>query len=242
MMVFLRKLHKWLSLLIGLQVLLWLLSGLVISLLDADKVSGRQWTNSTPHELESIPKDELLEPYELPAKHLNGALGVSLAIRHGQPVYRIKHVSAEVLLDARDGSVLTTGKAEAKKLALLDFTGHGDIISITPGTAPDLETRNSTGAYWKIDYSDDANTSIYISEASGEILERRNRYWRVHDFFWMLHIMDYSARKDFNNSLVITLALVAVWLGISGFILLFGSFRRRDFRFPGLPWTTDANR
>lgn len=38
-MTFLKKLHKWVALLIGLQVLLWLLSGFMISLLDPARVS-----------------------------------------------------------------------------------------------------------------------------------------------------------------------------------------------------------
>ena len=231
MMKFLKKLHKWLSLLIGLQVLLWVISGLGISLLDPAKVSGQQWMNPARDIQETLPAGELLEPDELESEHLRGALGIDLVLTNGKAVYRVTHVSTEVLLDASDGSVLSTGKADAEKLALWDFKGDGDIISITTGMAPDLETRDSTGAYWKVDFSDDANTSIYISAYSGDILERRNNYWRVRDIFWMLHIMDYSAREDFNNSLVITVALVSLWLGISGFILLFGSFSRRDFRF-----------
>ena len=39
MMRLLKKVHKWVGLLIGIQVLLWLLSGLMISLLDPAKVS-----------------------------------------------------------------------------------------------------------------------------------------------------------------------------------------------------------
>jgi Na+-transporting NADH:ubiquinone oxidoreductase subunit F len=241
MMVFLKKLHKWVSLLIGAQVLLWLLSGLVITLLDPDKVSGQQWMNPASGKQETLSQSALLEPGELPPEHLSGALGISLAVTNGAPVYRIKYVSTEILLDAINGSVLTTGKVEAENLALQDFKGNGEIISITTGTAPDLETRNRTGAYWKIDFSDDANTSIYISVSSGEVLERRNRYWRVHDFFWMLHIMDYSTRKDFNNPLVITVALIAIWLGISGLVLLFGSFSRRDFRYLKLSGNTTGD-
>ena len=52
----------------------------------------------------------------------------------------------------------------------------------------------------------------------------------------MLHIMDYPGRQNFNHPLIITVALVAIWLGLSGFLLLFGSFSRQDFfflRFPG---------
>ena len=116
-------------------------------------------------------------------------------------------------------------------MALKDFSGDGVVVSIQSGVAPDRETRDSLGAYWRVNFSDRANTSIYISASTGEILERRNSFWRVRDFFWMLHIMDYPGRKDFNHPLIITVALIAIWLGISGFLLLFGSFSRSDFSF-----------
>ena len=37
-----RKLHKWVGLLIALQFVLWLASGLVMSLLDHDSVQGHE--------------------------------------------------------------------------------------------------------------------------------------------------------------------------------------------------------
>jgi len=43
--------------------------------------------------------------------------------------------------------------------------------------------------------------------------------------------MDYSGHENINNPLIIIVALIAIWLGISGFILLFSSFNRRDFWF-----------
>jgi len=234
MMRLLKKLHKWVGLLIGLQVLLWVLSGLMISLLDPEKASGRQWADITPHEPKSLPSGVFLEPDELPTAQTDDALSISLSVSRGEPVYTIRHTTGETLLSAIDGSFVLTGKADAEKLAKEDFTGEGDIIVSTAGIAPDMETRDSSGPYWKVSFSDGANTSIYISAATGEILERRNSFWRVRDFFWMLHIMDYSGREDFNNPLVITVALIALWLGISGFLLLFGSFNRHDFYFLNL--------
>jgi ferredoxin len=79
------------------------------------------------------------------------------------------------------------------------------------------------------DFDDRFNTTFYIDPYSGALATRRHRYWRIFDFLFMLHIMDYSGRTDFNNVLIIIVALVAIWLGISGFILLFGSFSWRDF-------------
>lgn len=230
-MALMRKLHKWISLLIGLQVMLWLISGLVIALLDPAKVSGAKWRNPTQLTPETIPPGALLEPFELPAAHLEGALEISLLARNSRAVYRIRHDASEVLLDATDGRVITTGESEALLIARRDFAGAGEPISITAGVAPDLETRDHLGPYWRIDFSDAADTRIYVSTATGKVLERRNDYWRTHDFFWMLHIMDYTQREDFNNPLVIGVALVSAWLGISGVVLLATNLRRRGFRY-----------
>jgi Na+-transporting NADH:ubiquinone oxidoreductase subunit F len=231
MMVFLKRLHKWVGLLIGLQVLLWLLSGLIISLLDPLKVSGQQWANPAEPGQAELQAAVLLEPDELPAELLKNALGIKLYVNRGQPVYRIQSHEGESLINAIDGSIIMFNQTDAETIAKQDYTGDGEISSIQAGLAPDMETRRRTGDYWKVDFSDDINTSLYISTASGEILERRNSYWRVRDFFWMLHIMDYSGRENFNSSLIIIVALIAIWLGISGFILLFSSFNRHDFYF-----------
>lgn len=231
MMVFLKKLHKWLGLLIGLQVLLWVLSGLAISLLDPAKVSGRYWSAPAEHEQKTLRQDILLEPSELAPEHVNDARSIKLTHNRGLPVYRVQRGSGEILLNAMDGSLLIIDQAGAEAIARQDYRGNGDIITIAAGMAPDMETRRRAGKYWRVEFSDRVSTSIYISAASGEILERRNSYWRVRDFAWMLHIMDYSGRENFNNSLVIIVALISAWLGISGFILLFNSFNRHDFNF-----------
>ena len=231
MMVFLKKLHKWVGLVIGIQVLLWLLSGLMLSLLDPEKVNGEKWAQASSQTTGEIQNVALLEPDELPVEHLEGAQSISLEARRGRPAYRIRRQDGTILIDANNGSAIVTSKHEAQMLAKKDFTGSGDVISVTGGVAPDLETRDNTGRYWRINFSDKARTSLYISVSTGEILQRRNSYWRVFDFFWMLHIMDYADHEDINNTLIISVALIAIWLGISGFILLFCSFNRHDFYF-----------
>lgn len=227
----LKKVHKWVGLLIGLQVLTWLASGLAISLLDPEKVSGKKWavTNmAAPPALDTMP---LLEPADLPAALLKDALGIELMYRHGKPVYVVSRPGGKALVNAPDASVIVIDQTAARQIALKDFNGNGEIVSIEKGTAPDRETRDSHGDYWRVNFTDRPNTSIYVSASTGEILARRNSFWRVRDFFWMLHIMDYPGRENFNNPLIISVALIAIWLGISGFLLLFGSFTRRDFFF-----------
>ena len=231
MKVFLRKLHKWVSLAIGIQLFLWLSSGVMMAQLDPEKVSGATWSNNSHAKPQDNRFTGLLEPQQLPAEQLENATGIWLEMNRGIPIYRIRRVDGETLLNASTGSVITFNQQFAEQIARADFTGEGSIESITTGLAPDMETRDSIGPYWRVNFSDRTSTSIYISASSGEILERRNNYWRVRDFFWMLHIMDYSGHSNFNNSIIITVALIAFWLGLSGFILLFYSFRRSDFAF-----------
>lgn len=227
------------GLLIGVQVFLWLLSGLAISLIDPVKVSGKQWTSATAAESKPIDSTVLLDLSELPAELFGGALGIKLTMQYGKPVYLVKRADSETLVNASDGSLIAIDKADAERLAQQDFSGEGEVISSEKGMAPDMETRRSNGAYWRVNFSDGANTAIYVSASTGAIIERRNTYWRLRDFFWMLHIMDYPGRENFNNSLIITVALIAVWLGISGFLILFGSFTRADFFFLNVFRRTD---
>jgi hypothetical protein len=41
----------------------------------------------------------------------------------------------------------------------------------------------------------------------------------------MLHTMDYRGRDNFNNPLIVTIGMAALWLSISGALLLLRSFR-----------------
>jgi len=221
-------------LLIGIQVLLWLSSGLVISLLDPVKVSGQQWAQAAA-KAKTLPFNKLLDVQDLPAEILQGALSIDLNATGILPVYQINRADSITLISAVTGLPIQISERDAGSLAQEDFNGDGTVTAISKGMAPDIETRGSTGPYWRVNFSDAANSSYYISAWNGEILARRNSYWRTHDFFWMLHIMDYQGREDINNLLIISVALIAIWLGISGFILLFGSFNRHDFWFLNIP-------
>ena len=158
MMRLLKKLHKWVGLLIGVQVLLWLLSGLMISLLDPGKVSGKQWMSTNKAESRTFEAAILVEPTELPARLLKDALGIDLTYRHGKPVYLVRHADGETLVDATDASIIVIEKLEAEQLARKDFNGDGEVVSVQSGVSPDRETLNSKGAYWRVNFTDQANS------------------------------------------------------------------------------------
>ena len=71
------------------------------------------------------------------------------------------------------------------------------------------------------------STSLYFNADNGEFITVRSNIWRVFDFFWMLHIMDYDEREDFNNPLLISFAASSVFFSFTGFILLLQNIRFR---------------
>ncbi len=59
----------------------------------------------------------------------------------------------------------------------------------------------------------------YVCPLTGEVLKRRNNLRRIFDFFWMLHIMDYGAREDFNHWLLTGTSVLAIMTSASGLAL-----------------------
>jgi hypothetical protein len=59
----------------------------------------------------------------------------------------------------------------------------------------------------------------------GAFVAARGDSWRLFDFFWMLHTMDYVGRDDFNNPLVILAAAAAGWIALTGLLLVIRVFR-----------------
>lgn len=227
-MLFIRKLHKWLGLIVGLQLLLWTISGLMFAWLDHHQVSA-QHTTAVPDPQVLSASVQLTEPTSWLGEYQGKTLyEVRLAAVVDTPVWRVDLGNRIDLRNAHDGQVLTIDEGMARRLALSHYVGTGQLAAVEFHSAPGLETRKA-GATWKAQFNDADETALYFSADDGRLVAARNLTWRWFDFFWMLHTMDYRGRDDFNNPLVITVGTAAMWLSLSGLLLLFRSFRRRDF-------------
>lgn len=219
----LRLLHKWFGLIVGLQILLWTVSGLVFAWLDHEDVAAE-------NSLREVPASALDDraPVTEPAALLGsergkGLLDATLLPVHDTWVYRLRFTGRVELRRAADGSPFAVTEPLARKLALARYAGSGALVSIALRQPPVLEARGA-GAVWEAAFDDCDRTRLYFSGEDGRFVAARNDAWRLFDFFWMLHTMDYRGRDDFNNPLVILFASGALWLGISGVLLLLQSF------------------
>jgi Na+-transporting NADH:ubiquinone oxidoreductase subunit F len=227
-MLRLRKLHRWVALVVGAQVLVWTGSGLAFAWLDHHDVTGEALAVApAPRPLPD--GATVLDPGRLPIASATPTVA-SLELRELDDtwVYRITTLEGQVsLLRASDGVPFDIDAARARRLAASHYRGAGRLERVRRQPAGTLETRG-LGPTWQATFDDDLDTRLYFSTDDGALVAVRTDTWRLKDFFWMLHTMDYRGRDDFNNPLVVTAGAAAAWVGLTGIWLLLRVFRRRD--------------
>jgi uncharacterized iron-regulated membrane protein len=215
------RIHKWLALIVGIQIILWVTGGVVMSIIPIETVRGEHnIAEVIPVELNTgnlISVDEAVDAASPPS----GLLEARLQHWPGRAVWNvIARNETSQLVDAATGELLTPiNRERAIELALADYAGEPQISAVEYFEEPTWEYRR-TGPSWRISFADGEGTRVYVSTETGLITARRNDAWRFYDFFWMLHIMDYQERENFNNPLVITAALLALVTVFAGLILL----------------------
>lgn len=223
--LFVRRTHKWLALVVGVQALLWTLTGLYMVVVHIDIIHGDH--------LVRAPK---VEPFDLaglapPARIIAMAPGASeirLQRFFDQPVWRVETAEGSRLFDARSGGPLSAlTESQVRDQARRIYAGSGEIVSVRLLTIAPQEMQTRKPPYWQVEFEGWNRPTLYLSPTTGELIARRHALWRVFDFAWMLHIMDYDERSDVNNPLL----RVATWsvfaMALTGAWLLIWSFKRR---------------
>ena len=65
-------------------------------------------------------------------------------------------------------------------------------------TAETPEHRGALPA-WRVAFADPDATGVFIAAETGRITAIRTRTWRLYDFFWSLHIMDWKNNEDLTR-------------------------------------------
>lgn len=228
--IFISKAHKWIGLILGIQLLLWTVGGIVMSWIPIEQVRGEHKIAAQPPVMLTdtarfLPLQELASP----GQTLTNARYTSML---GKPVAKLTYSDKSVeLRNAVTGQLLSPISANlAMQIAEADFAPQAEIAAVEQVNSPSVDYRGPFPV-WKITFADAENSSLYVSPTEGRVVSRRSSIWRFYDFFWMLHIMDYDERHDFNNPLIMTTSLFASLFALSGFCLLYFRLNRRDFTF-----------
>lgn len=219
-----RKIHKWTSLVVGIQFLLWLVSGIYFNLMDHHKAGGHQYRAHLHHESQ-LDNSKLVEPQNILAK-AKAAISIKVIELLGQPYYLVNHEkglypyfkNSYSLFHAYTGEMVKIDKTFASKLALQSYNGPGEITSIKyiRGKVEDIPKQKNPS--WQINFNDNVNTSVYIEAQSGRVVGHSDDDKRFADIFFMLHFMDYANESSFNNIQMILFAFVTLWLSTTGIV------------------------
>ena len=213
-----RKAHRYLGLFIGIQFLMWTISGLYFSWTNIDEIHGDQFKNK---EVKIKAFDHLIRPAQLqPAVSIHS---IELREIEDLPFYWINKT---VLYNAKNGLVKNgITKQEALNVAKKYMAKEMVVKNIQLITEVDKkhEYREKLLPAYVISYEHQKNVKAYISANDGAFQTVRHRDWRWFDFLWMTHTMDYDGRDNINTFLLRAFSLLGLLTVLSGFLLWFSS-------------------
>lgn len=224
-MLLVRKIHRWLGLVLMLQVLIWIGSGLLLSLTDSREVSGYN-TRFPPYE--TFPLANQFPVVAVSTLELPPAPIYQLQLKRllSTLVYRVESESGLYLFDATSGSALSVTEDLAAALAQDSYSGSGALLRTEYLAEGSAELAPFSGAVWRSDFSDALHTRVYIDGSDGSLLEHRNDSWELADFLLMLHFMDYGRSGGFNTVQIIVFGVAQLWLAIAGLLLMINAIRK----------------
>ena len=138
-----------------------------------------------------------------------------------RPVAEVTTAKGVALFDAATGDALpTVDAAQATAIAKAAWkTASKPASKASHVTTESPEYRGALPA-WRIAFADPDATSVFVAADTGKITAVRTGTWRLYDFFWSLHIMDWKNHENFNTWWLLAFAIGGLILGIAGTVLL----------------------
>lgn len=232
---YIRKTHRYLGVILGIQFLMWTISGLYFSWTNIDEIHGDFQHKHPPRltgNLSLTSPDIIIQQVKPDSLH---ALSIVQILQ--KPYYSLQYFEKgslkKVLADASTGALRPPiTKDEAVSIAAESFSGNPEVktVEYLKATDPHHEYREKPLPAWAITFSHPTNTTVYVSSEIGKVESFRNNKWRVFDFLWMGHTMDYQGRDNINNWLLRVFSLFGLFTVLSGFILFFISRKKKRLK------------
>lgn len=205
---------------IGAQFVIWSITGAYMVFFDIDYIHGdslvvNHQTTINPEKL-TYPTQRLFQQYPQ-AKNL------SVGVLISNEVYRFSIAEKTYTLDATTGEQLSPlSEARAIAVAKHHYSGNGDVINTELITKnPPFELSKKHLPAWRINFDNFSSPTLYVSANSGKIVTKRHEYWRLFDWMFRFHVMDYNDGENINNWLLFIIALLALFAALSGLILTY---------------------
>lgn len=235
---YIRKIHRYLGVTIGIQFLLWTIGGLYFSWNNIDNVHGDHMRKSVSFlqaDIEVVSPSIALQALRM-EKSPDSIHSIHLIRVLDKTIYQIQYFKGHsgegshhhvhfALADATTGvlrSPLT--KNEAVAIAQEQIVNNAKVgnVEYLEQVGKHSEYRDRPLPAYAITFDEPACT-IYVATETGTYQTIRHNQWRAFDFLWMLHTMDYEGRDNFGNIALRAFSIFGLFTVCSGFLLFFVS-------------------
>lgn len=222
--------HKWLALIVGVQMLFWVASGLFFAIFPIEQVRSE-------HRIAEAQATPLVLTPHSPAEmaHLLPQTPTQLVYERGatgHPVAVAEFAERRpVLIDLNDWRVVSPLSAEAAAQIAQVYVADAPRIRETRLVTEESPEYRGPLPAWRIAFDDAEGLAVYVAADTGRVAARRSDLWRFYDALWALHIMDWRDHENFNTGLLIAASLTALIAVLAGFVLFphrMGWLRRRN--------------
>jgi uncharacterized iron-regulated membrane protein len=209
--------HKWLALLIGVQILFWVASGLFFTMFPIEQIRSEHLIRqSAPQSIDIAalaPLDAVRGPEgQAPAK-------ITIERRADRQVIVAEFPEGPALFDAATLDLLSPLSPEqASAIARTHVTLASTPTQTTRVTEASPEYRGALPAY-RVQFAE-GGLAVYVAENTGAVTARRSDLWRLYDALWALHIMDWENHEDFNHPLIVIVTALTLISVLAGIVLI----------------------
>ncbi|WP_299976165.1 FAD-binding oxidoreductase [uncultured Pseudoteredinibacter sp.] len=224
-----RLIHKWISVVVGTQVIIWVVTGLYFNLSDHSPIGQEK---IQPPQILINNRGTFVDPFSISSEP---PLEIELVWIQREPFYHFifekgSHSYQERrsrLYNASTGLQKSVGPAEIQ--ALVESIYHEKISfdSITIRHPPFLDYPQQENPMWTASLNDDLNTTIYFDIVTAKLLRHSTNQSRFNELVKILHFMDYGVSGGFNNWLITLFAVLSTVLSITGMIWLIQLLRQK---------------
>jgi uncharacterized iron-regulated membrane protein len=210
--------HKWLALLVGIQILFWVVSGLFFTLFPIEQIRSEHLIRTTPPQAVDATGIGSLADIRGP----QGELPTRLTLERrpqAQVIVAEFAGAAPALYDAATLERLSPLNAQqASAVARTHVTLTSPPTAVERVIEESAEYKGALPA-WRVEFAE-GGLSVYVAQNTGAVTARRSDLWRIYDTLWALHIMDWENHEDFNHPLIVIVTWLTLLSVIAGVVLI----------------------
>ena len=225
-----RKSHRYLGVFIGIQVFFWTVSGVFFSWTSIDEIRGdhlrenRNVIKTLQGSLSPLDIKNKLLAKETDAKIISVRIIKIMDTNYFEVIYeKAGKKESTVLFDTGSGDmrkpvsqdeaeiIATKSLVKETRVKQTDYLKEDNIGS-------HHEYREKPLPAWAVTFDHPENLTVYVSADNGQVQSFRTNSWRIFDFLWILHTMDFVGRDNFNNWLLRIISVGSLLMILSGFL------------------------